>query len=364
MEPEEEEKGRPGGGGDADEEGGASENKKESSSEGDVGDVGEDGGERNNERGEQGEVAADKSSSEKGSPAKDVRKSDSEPVVPTSAEKKDVDEATASISRISQEGIGEDLFKKLLENEDFMSRISQKLKATAAPESGAATLPALPEVRSPPPAEGISHDLVLQKGRAVAKDLNLKKRKAEVAALRDHNKAPLSLEERRRTSYLSHKRKIEKSPPGGGVTTSKKRSSSTAGFVSKEEQKKPRAADWVEYFTGVIKRFLKSSVATPDELETAGNFGAIDDDLKKSLALFKGSSRGKRNNINLDFYETMFRSVEESDVVKHMKVFVACDSHFSAVVQGDESVLTSTWEQTRWNQINTKNDLFSLVKDM
>ena len=180
--------------------------------------------------------------------------------------------------------------------------------------------------------------------------------------MKDHNKGPL-IEGFRGASLFSHKRQSEKNLLGSA--TAKKRSSSAAGFDIKEEQKKPRAAHWLEYFADVTKGFLQSSLVTPDELETAGNFGAIDDGLEASLALFKGSARGKRKvDVNLDFYQTMFRSVKESDVVKHMKVFVACDSHFSAMVQGDQSVLTFQWERTRWNHINTDENLFSLVKDM
>jgi acyl-CoA hydrolase len=353
MESEEEEGGRHGGAADADEEVVGSENKKESSSKGEIDDVDEDGGERKNERGEQGEVAVEKPSPGKRSPAKDAREPDLEPVVPASAGKKKVGESTAATSGTSQREIGEDAAEKLLANPDFMRRLVQKYNET------------LPEVRSPSPSGGVRHDLVLQTGRAVAEDLKQKKGlsgRGEVRALRDYNKGPLS-EGLGSASLFSHRRQSEKKRPGSGAAA-KKRSPSAAGFVIKEERKKPRAAHWLEYFPDVTKGFLQSSLVTPDELETAGNFGPIDDGLEASLVLFKGSARGKRNDVNLDFYQTMFWSVKESDMVKHMKVFVACDSHFSAMVQGDQSVLTSQWETMRWNQINTNENLFSLVKDM
>ena len=205
----------------------------------------------------------------------------------------------------------------------------------------------------------------MQKGRVVAKDLEQRKgpsARSEVKALEDYNQGPL-IEAFRGAPLFSHKGQSKKKLLGSA--TAKKRSSSAAGLDIKKEQKKPRVARCLEYFEDVIKGFLQSSLVIPDEFETAGNFEAIDDGFEASLGLFKGSARGKRKvDVNLDFYQTMFRSVKESDVVKHMKVFVACDSHFSAMVQGDQSVLTFQWERTRRNHINTDEDLFSLVKDM
>jgi hypothetical protein len=196
--------------------------------------------------------------------------------------------------------------------------------------------------------EGIRHNL-LRKGKGVAEQIKRKRNVGVVERLRDHNSPGLNEWDRGKSS--SKKKRIA-------------RDVASDSGVRKRAKKSP-AVKRNQYWKEVVGRFLKrEDVSVPEEYETAGNYEVIGKTLLKSLELFKGSSRGKKSDINTGFYDAMFEAVKGSDAVIYMKVFVACDPQFSAMVQGVEDVLAYKWERERWNVINTKNNLFGLVGDM